>query len=174
MLRTIASRNFSTSCRRLLSAGDSIPSVSTLREGSPGDEVDLAELTKTGKSIIVGVPGAYSPACSATHVPGYIANLKKFQDKGYKVFVTGVNDSFVFKAWGESLGGGADVRFIADPSADFAKAADLAIDATPFFGGIRGKRFALIVDNGKVVKQLAEPDNFSVNVSAADKVLAEI
>ncbi|CEP20877.1 unnamed protein product [Cyberlindnera jadinii] len=177
MLRTTrlsALRNFSSSARAFLQAGDSIPSVSTLREGSPGNEVDLAELTKSGKSIIVGVPGAFSPACSASHVPGYINNLEKFESKGYKVFVTGVNDSFVFKAWAESLNAPESVRFIADPSGDFAKASDLAIDASKFFGGVRAKRFALIVDNGEVVKQLDEPDNFSVNVSSAENVLKEI
>lgn len=109
--RSIANRTLAQSARRLLHAGEAIPSVSSLREGSPGNEVDLADLTKEGKSIIVGVPGAFSPACSASHVPGYISNLAKFEEKGYKVFVTGVNDSFVFRAWGESLGAPADVSF---------------------------------------------------------------
>jgi 2-Cys peroxiredoxin 5 len=105
-------RSFSTTTRRLLQVGDQIPSVSTLREGSPGNVVDLAELTKQGKSIIVGVPGAFSPACSASHVPGYLNNLSKFEQKGYKVFVTGVNDSFVFKAWGESLNADPNVSCV--------------------------------------------------------------
>ncbi len=56
-----------------------------------------------GKSIIVGVPGAFSPACSASHVPGYVKHIKEFTDKGYKIFVTAVNDSFVTKAWGDKL-----------------------------------------------------------------------
>jgi 2-Cys peroxiredoxin 5 len=177
MLSRLSARSFSTSARRLFQYGDSIPSISTLREGSPGNAVDLATETKEGKSIIVGVPGAFSPACSASHVPGYINNLDAFKAKGYKVFVTGVNDSFVFKAWADQLLNGKEVegiRFIADPSADFAQAGELAIDATPFFGGIRGKRYAIIVENGRVVKEISEPDNFGVDVSSAEKVLADL
>lgn len=66
------------------------------------------------------------------------------------------------------------IRFIADPAADFVNAADLAIDAAPFFGNVRGKRFALIVKDGKLVKEISEPDNFGVDVSAAEKVLEQI
>lgn len=177
MLSRQSIRTFTTSSRRLFQVGDSIPSISTLREDSPGNEVDLAAETKSGKSVIVGVPGAFSPACSASHVPGYINNLDKFKAKGYKVFITGVNDSFVFKAWKDQLLQGKEVegiRFIADPSADFVQAADLGIDASQFFGGVRGKRFAILVEDGKVTKEISEPDNFGVDVTSAEKVLADL
>lgn len=103
LIRAPAARSFSTSAARFIQVGDSIPSVSSLKEGSPGNDADLAELTNSGKSIIVGVPGAFSPACSASHIPGYVSHLDDFASKGYNVFVTGVNDAFVFKAWADSL-----------------------------------------------------------------------
>ncbi|ODQ62389.1 hypothetical protein WICANDRAFT_27451 [Wickerhamomyces anomalus NRRL Y-366-8] len=173
-LRAQAVRGFRSCAPSLIQVGDSIPSVSTLREGSPGNEVDLAQLTKTGKSIIVGVPGAFSPACSASHVPGYVKHIKEFTDKGYKIFVTAVNDSFVTKAWGDELAKDSGIRFIADPSADFSKATELSIDATPFFGGVRNKRFVLIVEDGKVKSETVEPDNFGLDVTKAEEILKQI
>lgn len=99
-----AASKFHSSAASYLQVGDSIPSI-TLQEGSPGNTVDLAEETSKGKYIIVGVPGAFSPACSASHVPGYISKLGELKSKGGidGVFVVAVNDAFVTKAWGESL-----------------------------------------------------------------------
>ncbi|CCH43593.1 putative peroxiredoxin [Wickerhamomyces ciferrii] len=164
--RFTAARTFKTSAASFLQVGDSIPSVGSLREGSPGNEVDLAELTK---SVC-----AFSPACSASHVPGYVQNLKEFTNKNYNVFVSTVNDAFVTKAWADQLGEGSNVRFIADPEAEFAKAADLSIDATPFFGNIRNKRFVLIVEDGKVKEQIVEPDNFGLDITKAEEILKKI
>ncbi|CAK9438450.1 uncharacterized protein LODBEIA_P26740 [Lodderomyces beijingensis] len=163
--------------RTYASVGESISS-SKVFENSPGNDVNLAEETSSGKSIIVGVPGAFSPGCSKSHVPGYIKNSKAFGDKGYKqIFVVAVNDPFVTKAWGDDLSdanGASNVRFIADPTGAFTKELDLLFDATKVFGNERSKRYALTVEDGKITNTFVEPDNTSVNVSDAVKVLQDI
>lgn len=178
MLRSIIRpqlvRPFSSTTARFVAVGDKIPST-TLFEGSPGNQVDLAEEAKEGKSVIVGIPGAFSPACSASHVPGYIKNLRAFNEKGYnKFFVVAVNDAFVTKAFGDSLletVGTNQVRFLADAKGEFSKELDVLFDASKFFGNERSKRYALLVEDGEVKKTFVEPDNTSVDVSDASKVL---
>lgn len=180
--RTLAkphlARCFSGSAARFVAVGDKIPSA-TLFEGSPGNNVNLADEAAAGKSVIIGVPGAFSPACLASHVPGYLKNLREFNDKGYTAFyVVGVNDAFVTKAWGDSLLGhlvGTDqVRFLADPKGEFSEELDTLFDASKFFGNARSKRYALLVEDGVVTKTFIEPDNVSVDVSSAESVLREI
>ncbi|KAG7195148.1 uncharacterized protein KQ657_003669 [Scheffersomyces spartinae] len=181
MLRTLQStrfmqltRGFKTSPRAFVAVGDSIPKI-TLFEGSPGNAVDLpSELN--GKSIIVGIPGAFSPACSASHVPGFIERIDALKNAGVSnVYVVGVNDAFVMKAWGDSLGGGVKgIRFLADPAGEFNKELGLLFDAEKFFGNKRSKRYALVVEDGKVSSVFEEPDNVSVDVSAAAKVLESL
>ncbi|KAL9625113.1 MAG: hypothetical protein Q9160_000842 [Pyrenula sp. 1 TL-2023] len=141
--------------------GDTVPSVD-LVESSPGNKVNLATELK-GKGIILGVPAAFSPSCSNSHVPGYL-NHPKLQQAG-KVFVVSVNDPFVMKAWGTSLDpqGSTNVRFLGDPSAKFTEALDLAFDGAAIFGGNRSKRYALLIEGGKVQQAFVEPDNTGVN-----------
>ncbi|KAM9893527.1 hypothetical protein OXX79_009287 [Metschnikowia pulcherrima] len=169
-------RSFSTSPARLVKAGDKIPSVS-LFEGSPGNEVNLAEEAASGKAVIVGVPGAFSPACSASHIPGFLQHLSEFKNKGYNsIYVTGVNDAFVFKAWGEAVNkqGADNVRFLADPKGEFAKTWDVLFDASKFFGNERSERYAVLVEDGKVTQAFVEPEKIAIDVSAADAVLKQI
>ncbi|KAF2195301.1 AhpC/TSA family protein [Zopfia rhizophila CBS 207.26] len=168
--RPMASRRlFHSSVPALLKVGDRIPDVE-LMEGSPGNKVSLAKELK-GKGIIIGVPAAYSPACSESHVPGYI-NSAKLKDAG-SVFVVSVNDAFVMKAWGKTLdpSGKSGIRFLADPSLSFTNALDLSFDGSAIFGGSRGKRYALVVEDGVIKEAHVEPDNTGLNVSAAEKVL---
>ncbi|RMJ26721.1 AhpC TSA family protein [Aspergillus sp. HF37] len=150
--------------------GDAIPDLEVLTENSPGNKVNLAKEVK-GKGVIVGVPAAFSPACSSTHVPGYI-NHPKLNEAG-QVFVVSVNDPFVTKAWGSLLdpSGKSGVRFLGDPSGKFTEALDLSFDSTSIFGNYRSKRYALVVEDGKVKDAFVEPDNAGVNVSTAEKVL---
>lgn len=180
-LRSLArpqlARTFTSSAARFVSVGDKIPAIA-LFEGSPGNEVNLAEEAAQGKSVVIGVPGAFSPACLASHVPGFLNDLRQFNDKGYTSFyIVGVNDAFVMKAWGDSiLGhtlGSNQVRFLADPKGEFTSELDLLFDASKFFGNERAKRYALLVEDGKVTKSFVEPDNVSVDVSSAESVLKD-
>ncbi|CAH02911.1 peroxiredoxin family protein [Kluyveromyces lactis] len=169
-------RGFKTFTPTLFKAGDSIPTgLKGLHESSPGNSVDLGKEVAHGKYIIVGLPAAFSPACSASHVPGYIAHLKELKEKGVKqVFVTAVNDSFVTQAWAEDLGVPSDIRIIADTLGEFAKAGDHLFDSKQIFGNDRSIRYAVIVQDGKVVKEFAEPDKIGVDVSSAENVLKEL
>ncbi|KAK2609758.1 hypothetical protein N8I77_003244 [Diaporthe amygdali] len=154
-----------------VSVGDSVPNLDVLTEGSPANTVNLAKEFAAEDGLIIGVPGAFSPGCSQKHIPSYLThpNLK---DAG-KVFVVSVNDPFVMSAWGEALdpAGTQGIRFIADPSAEFTKALDLDFDATKIFGNHRSKRYALVIQNGKVKSTHIEPDGTGTNESLADKVL---
>jgi 2-Cys peroxiredoxin 5 len=85
-----------------IKAGDAVPSVD-LFEGAPDKKVNLAELTKSGKHIVFGVPGAFTPGCSKTHLPGYVSSAEKLKASGIKEIVcVAVNDPFVMAAWGEN------------------------------------------------------------------------
>ncbi|CAO2654121.1 Nn.00g108540.m01.CDS01 [Neocucurbitaria sp. VM-36] len=170
LLRTVASRRtFHASAPALVKVGDKLPNVD-LVEGSPGNKVNLAN-ELTGKGVIIGVPAAFSPACSENHIPGYI-NSAKLKTAG-KVFVVSVNDPFVMKAWGKTLDptGSSGIRFLGDPSLAFTKALDLSFDGASIFGGDRSKRYALVIEDGAVKEAHVESDNTGLNVSAADKVL---
>lgn len=167
-------RSFTSSAARFVAVGDKIPSA-TLFEGSPGNDLNLAEEAKSGKAIIVGIPGAFSPACLASHVPGYLKHLTAFKDKGVSsIYVVGVNDAFVMKAWGKSIDNSGDIRFLADPKGEFSEAWDVLFDASKFFGNARAKRFAVVTEDGKVSHAFVEPDNVSVEVSSAEAVLKAI
>jgi 2-Cys peroxiredoxin 5 len=133
-----------------------------LVEDSPGNKVNLANELK-GKGVIIGVPAAFSPACSASHIPGFI-NHPKLKEAG-QVFVVAVNDPFVTKAWATSLDptGKSGVRFLGDPSGEFTKALDLSFESSAIFGNDRSKRYALLVENGKVKEAFVEPDNIGLN-----------
>ena len=121
--------------------------------------------------VVNGADSSSGPSCSESHVPGYI-NSPNLAKAG-KVFVVSVNDAFVMKAWGAALdpSGKSGVRFLADPSCAFTRALDLDFDGSAIFGGHRSKRYALVVENGKVKEAHVEADNTGLDVSAAAKVL---
>lgn len=173
----LLARTFTSSAPKYVSVGDKIPSAS-LFEASPGNTVDLAKESAEGKSIIIGIPGAFSPACSASHIPGYLKNLRGFNEKGYtKFFIVAVNDPFVTKAFGDKLlentVANDQLRFLSDPKGEFNRSLDLLFDATKVFGNERSKRYALLVEDGKVTQTFVEPDNAGIDVSEASKVLSQ-
>lgn len=168
-----ATRGFKTSRPSLFKAGDSIPSgLPGLHENSPGNAIDISKEVAKGKSIIIGVPAAFSPACSAAHVPGYINHLQDLKSKGVQqVFVTPVNDAFTTKAWTESLNLPQGIRVIADTQGAFAGAGGHLFDSEKVFGNKRSIRYAAIVQDGKVVQEFTEPDKIGLDVSSAENVL---
>ncbi|KAL2176731.1 Redoxin-domain-containing protein [Thermothelomyces heterothallicus CBS 202.75] len=166
---------FHSTARVLIKPGDPLPDTDALMEGTPGQRVNLAEEAKKYNSmLLIGVPAAFSPACSATHVPGYASHprTKEFELVG----VVSVNDVFVMKAWGETLdpAGQLGIRFFADPTGKFTKMLDMAFDGSAIFGGDRSKRYAIIVEQGKVKSVAVEPDNTGTSVSLAEKVLGPV
>ncbi|KAG5355409.1 putative peroxiredoxin pmp20 [Yarrowia sp. C11] len=169
------SRGFHATAMAALQKGQDVPAV-TVREGSPSDQFDLQDMTKEGTHIIVGVPGAFSPTCSAGHIPGYIELMPKFKERGVKaVWVVTVNDTFVTNAWAESLEVPVDeVRMISDFAGEFSLAFGTLFDASAFFGNHRSSRYAAVVMDGKVVEVFEEPDKTGLNVSKAENVLKSL
>jgi len=167
---SLQARLFHSTPAVMVKVGDSIPDI-PLVEGSPGDKINLAEELASGKGLIIGVPAAFSPSCSDTHIPGYVAS-PKLKDAG-KVFVVSVNDAFVMKAWAKTLDEKktSGIRFLGDPSGNFTRALDVEFDSAALLGNNRSKRYALVTEDGKVKKVNIEPDNTGVDVSAAEKVL---
>ncbi|KAK3985639.1 thioredoxin-like protein [Cladorrhinum sp. PSN332] len=167
-----AARTFHSTRPAFIKVGDPLPNLDVLQEGSPGNKVNLAEeASRLNKMIILGVPAAFSPSCSAVHIPGFIKHPKT-QDYD-EVAVVSVNDVFVMKEWGSELDPSADfgIRFLADPEGKFTKAMDMGFVNEPIFGGLRSKRYSIIVENGKVKSINVEPDNTGTSVSLAEHVL---
>lgn len=170
-----STRAFSATSFAAVQKGQEVPAV-TVREGTPSCQFDLQDVTKEGTHIIVGVPGAFSPACSAGHVPGYINLFPKLKERGVKtVWVVAVNDAFVTNAWAESLDAPADdVRIISDQAGEFSLAFGTLFDASEFFGNKRSARYAAVVMDGKVVEVFEEPDKTGLDVSKAENVLKSL
>lgn len=171
MFRSVSRQAAPRQFVRYVSKGSQVPKVNLFKD-SPGNEFDLADAVKNGKNVIVGVPGAFSPACSGSHVPGFIKNAKDFKDKGYDgIYVVAVNDPFVTKAWADALGANGLVQILSDPKGDFSKAFDALFDASKFFGNPRSKRYAALIQDGKVKDVFEEPDNVSLKNSESSNVL---
>ncbi|KAK0625363.1 Redoxin [Bombardia bombarda] len=171
--RISAARSFHTTRPVFIKVGDPLPGLDVLMENSPGNKVNLAEeAARMNKLIVIGVPAAFSPACSSSHIPGYIKHPKTKDFDA--VAVVSVNDVFVMKAWGQTLdpAGDSNLRFLADPTGRFTKALDMAFDGSAVFGGDRSKRYAITVEDGKITSVNVEPDNTGTSVSMADHVLA--
>lgn len=154
--------------------GDALP-AGALHEGSPKTQVDPAEAFATGKHVIFAVPGAYTPGCTRTHLPGYVADAEAYAAKGVdSINCIAVNDAFVMAAWGEAYGAAGKIRMLADPAAVFTKAIGLDVDATAALGGVRSKRYAMVVEDGKVTHLEVEPDGFGLSCSLSDGLLGKL
>jgi peroxiredoxin len=119
------------------------------------------------------VPGAFTPTCSAKHLPGYVENLAKFTNKGIDVACLAVNDAFVMDAWAKNQNVPGNLLMLADGNGTFSKSLGLEMDGTAFGLGMRGKRFALYAEDG-VVKQLHVEAPGEFKVSSADAMLAAL
>ena len=136
--------------------------------------VKVEDLTKGRKVVIFGLPGAFTPTCSAKHVPSYLANYDKLKAKGVDAIAcVSVNDAFVMGAWARDQHTGDKVRMLADGSADFAKALGLELDLTARGMGVRCQRFSMLVDNG-VVKALNVEAPGKYEVSDAETMLKQL
>jgi peroxiredoxin len=131
-------------------------------------EVSVAEASKGKKIAVFGLPGAYTPTCSAKHVPGYLQGIGELKSKGVsEVWCVAVNDAFVMAHWGRDQKALGKIRFLADGSGTWAKALGLDLDLNARGMGTRMQRFSMLVDDG-VVKQLnvEAPGKFEVSDAA--------
>jgi peroxiredoxin len=140
----------------------------------PPKEVSVAEAAKGKKIVIFGLPGAYTPTCSAKHVPSYVANLDKLKAKGVdEIWCVAVNDGFVMNAWGRDEKATGKIRMLGDGSADFTKKLGLELDLSARGMGLRMQRFSMLVDDG-VVKQLNVEAPGKYEVSGAEIMLGQL
>ena len=143
-----------------IQVGQRFPAGQTLFEGNPGGAVDVDQMLKGKKVIIFGVPGAFTPGCSKTHLPGYVADAAKLKAAGIdEIVCVSINDAFVMAAWGEANQAEGKVRMLADTTGDLTKRLGLAIDLTSKLCSVRSKRYSLIVDDGVVVQANIEPES---------------
>ena len=158
-----------------IKVGDKLPEAtfSVMKDGKPAP-LTVGELTKGRKVALFAVPGAFTPTCSARHLPGYKEKAAEFRAKGVDaVACVSVNDVFVMDAWGKQQGVGDDVMMLADGNGAFAKAVGLEMDGSGFGMGSRSKRYSMIVEDG-VVKQLNVEAPGEFKVSAADFMLGQL
>lgn len=156
-----------------IQVGDKIPAA-TLQVYKDGPTAISTEEVFGGKTVVLfAVPGAFTPTCSARHLPGYLDKLGDLKAKGVDTIACmAVNDAFVMNAWGKNAGAPEEMLLIADGNGAFSKSLGLEMDATKFGMGMRSKRFALVAKDGVVTHLFVEaPGEFKV--SAADHVLAE-
>ncbi|WP_114522131.1 peroxiredoxin [Altererythrobacter sp. ZODW24] len=157
-----------------ISVGDKLPDVKLVKATDAGPEaVQSADYFAGRKVALFSVPGAFTPTCSAKHLPGFVDNADALAAKGIdEVACTAVNDAFVLGAWKSSNDAGS-VTMLADGNGDFAEAVGLTMDGSGFGMGKRGQRFSMVVNDG-VVEQLnvEAPGDFSV--SSADHMLGQL
>jgi peroxiredoxin len=161
----------------MIKVGDRLPDVEFRIKDGEGNVTKVT--TKDyfgGKNVIlVGVPGAFTTTCHKAHIPTFVANIDALRQKGIdKVAVVAVNDHHVMRAWAEAQNAVGKLDFLADGSADFAKATGLVNDITAGGLGIRTHRFVMRVEDGVVKSFEREPDNAKVTVSGAPAVLATL
>jgi peroxiredoxin len=137
-------------------------------------EMTTDEIFGSGKTVLFALPGAFTPTCSAKHLPGFVGKAADIKGKGVsKIACLSVNDAFVMNAWGKDQNVGDNVLMLADGNADFTKAVGLEMDGSGFGMGIRSKRYAMVVENG-IVKHLAVEAPGQFEVSSADAVMKSL
>ena len=158
-----------------IQVGDKIPAAMLTTMTADGPAPVATEEYFAGKKIVIfSVPGAFTPTCSAKHLPGFIEQADAIKAKGVdEIACFAVNDVFVMHAWGENTGAGDKVTMLADGNGDFTKAIGLEMDASGFGMGLRSLRFSMIVDNGTVSElNVEEPGAFQV--SSAEYALGQL
>ena len=157
-----------------IAVGDTIPDVKLVKATPEGPQPVQSREYFTGKRVaLFSVPGAYTPTCSAKHLPGFVDKGEALKAKGIdEIACTAVNDAFVLGAWGKA-NDATDVTMLADGNGDFVKALGLDADFTGFGMGGRGQRFSMVVDDGKVEQLNVEaPGDF--RVSSAEHMLEQL
>ena len=147
--------------------------IFVLENGEPTKR-NIAELLKSKKVVIFGLPGAYTSVCSAKHLPGYVNMHTQYKNKGIDhIICVSVNDPFVMKAWGEDRNVGEDVLMLSDGNGEFTSAIGLEMDGSGFGLGTRSQRYAMIIEDG-VVSALNVESGPGLDVSSAETILGQL
>jgi peroxiredoxin len=159
-----------------IKAGDKLPSAELfyLDQNNHVKKIDILDLCKE-KTIILGMPGAFTKTCSALHLPGYIKNYELASKKGIsKIICIAVNDPNVMKAWGENQNAGDKIFMAGDPFLKFTKAIGAEVDKSEKGLGIRSNRYTMLVENNEVKKVEEEKETATCKLSAAENFLKNI
>jgi len=154
-----------------INTGDKVPSLTLKTMGAQGPEDISTDDIFSGKKVVLfAVPGAFTPGCSMTHLPGFVVNADKIKDKGVDTIACmAVNDAFVMGAWGEAQNA-AEILMLADGNGEFTSALGLELDASGFGMGKRSQRFAMVVEDGTVTHLNVEP-GAGIEVSSAEAIM---
>jgi peroxiredoxin len=157
-----------------ISVGDKLPDVTLIKAGAEGPQQISASEFFAGKRVaLFSVPGAFTPTCSAKHLPGFVEKASELKAKGVDEIVgTAVNDAFVMSAWNKAAGS-EDITMLADGNGDFVEALGLTMDASGFGMGKRGQRFSMVINDG-VVEQLNVEAPGDFKVSSAEHMLGQL
>jgi len=159
-----------------IKVGDKVPSGNFgIMKGEGPGSISSDELFNGKTVVLFAVPGAFTPTCSKTHLPGFVQNASAIKGKGVDTIVClAVNDLFVMDAWGKGAGADGKVLMLADGNAAYTKALGLELDASGFGMGIRSQRFAMIVKNGVVSKLEVEPSAGQCTISGGPSILSSL
>ena len=160
-----------------ISQGDQLPDATLVELGADGPApVTVADKTNGRKVVIFAVPGAFTPTCHSAHVPSFIRTKAQFDEKGVdEIICVSVNDPFVMKAWGEATGATeAGITMLGDAESAFTKALGMEFSAPPAGLNDRSKRYAMLVEDGKVLLLQAEESPGTCEVSAGEALLANM
>ena len=160
-----------------ISQGDTLPDATLVQMGAEGPApVQMADKLKGRKVVLFAVPGAFTPTCHSAHVPSFVRTKDEFMNKGVdEIICVSCNDPFVMKAWGEATGAeAAGITMLADASSEFTKAIGMDFDAPPAGLVARSKRYAMIVDDGKVSVLQAEKNPGVCETSGGEALLENL
>lgn len=155
--------------------GDKVPSIAFKHLGPDGmEDISTQQIFDGKKIVLFAVPGAFTPTCSAKHVPGFLEHATEIKNKGVdQIVCLSVNDPFVMDAWGKDRGTGESILMLGDGNGDFTRAIDLGLDGSGVGLGARSQRYAMIVENGTVTALEIE-DGPGLTVSSAENILSKL
>jgi peroxiredoxin len=158
-----------------IQVGERIPSATLMKATPEGPQPVESDAFFAGRKVaLFSVPGAFTPTCSARHLPGFVDKADELRGKGVdEIACVSVNDAFVLQAWAQQAGAEGKVTMLADGNGDFAEALGLAADFSKFGMGKRGQRWSAIVEDG-VVKELNVEEPGAFSVSSADYLLGQL
>ena len=158
-----------------IKVGDRIPGMTLVKATADGPQPVQTDDYFAGRKVaLFSVPGAFTPTCSARHLPGFVERAEELKGKGVdEIACTAVNDAFVLAAWAKSAGAEGKVTMLADGNGDFAEALGLTMDGSKFGLGERGSRWSAIVNDG-IVEQLNVEEPGAFNVSSADYLIERL
>jgi peroxiredoxin len=158
-----------------INVGDRLPQSTFVKATPEGPQpVDSEDYFRGKRVAIFSVPGAFTPTCSARHLPGFIDKADEIKAKGVdEIACVSVNDAFVMQAWADQAGASDKVTMLADGNGDFAQAIGLTMDGSKFGMGLRGQRWSAVVNDG-VVEQLNVEEPGAFNVSSADYIVERL